>query len=68
MDTVDGRRVIVGYDVGPMQVATNVWNKSPYIDGLPGAFGTDIGAAQWGRRSAFNGIAMDNLRLGASTK
>jgi hypothetical protein len=34
---------IVGYDVGPMQLSTNYYDKPPFTDGLPKAFtGTDF--------------------------
>jgi RHS repeat-associated protein len=61
----EDRTRIIGYDVGPIQVANTIWNKAPFTDGLPNAFGTDIGAAQFGQRSPFNGNAFNNLSVGA---
>jgi hypothetical protein len=61
----EDRTRIIGYDVGPIQVANTLWNKSPFTDGLPNAFGIDIGAAQFGHRSPFNGNAFNNLSVGA---
>lgn len=61
----EARTRIIGYDVGPTQVANTIWNRSPFTDGLPNAFGTDIGAAQFGQRSPFNGNAFNNLSVGA---
>jgi len=63
---VRGRKpVLVGFDVGPMQLATSIWNKSPYTDGLPNVFGTIAMNAKTGEYEGFNGNVYDNLRAGA---
>jgi hypothetical protein len=49
-----------GEDIGPMQIANTVWNKSPYIDNLGDVFGTDQS-----RGGTFNGNPYANLRAGA---
>jgi RHS repeat-associated protein len=58
-------RKLVGYDTGPMQISTNYYDKSPFTDGLPGAFGTF--AMDWNTKeyAPFNGDPYDNLRAGA---
>jgi YD repeat-containing protein len=53
------------YDVGWMQVATSVWDKSPYTDGLPNAYGTLSADWKTGKMLPFNGDALQNVRLGA---
>jgi hypothetical protein len=53
------------YDVGLMQVATNIWDKSPYTDGLPNAYGTLSADARTGKMLPFDGDPLQNVRLGA---
>jgi len=49
-----------GEDIGPMQIANTIWNKSPYTDGLGDVFGSDQS-----RGGTFNGNPYANLRAGA---
>jgi RHS repeat-associated protein len=59
---------VTGFDVGPMQVATDIWNKSPYTNGLPKAFSNgidDVGRPIFGRLLPFTGDIVQNMRLGA---
>ncbi|MGI8732270.1 MAG: hypothetical protein ACR2LM_03085 [Pyrinomonadaceae bacterium] len=49
-----------GWDVGPLQVSTTYYNKSPFTDGLPNPFGTVFSESQ-----SFNGNAYSSLRVGA---
>lgn len=49
-----------GEDIGPMQLANTVWNKSPYIDNLGDIFGTNQS-----RGGTFNGNPYANIRAGA---
>ena len=58
-------RRLVGWDVGPMQLATNIWDKSPFTDGLPNVFGTIAMNAFTREYEGFNGSVSDNLRAGA---
>lgn len=59
------KRRIEGYDVGPMQLATNIWNKSPFTDGLSNPFGTigfNIAKNQY---DSFNGNFEENITVAA---
>jgi hypothetical protein len=59
------KRELVGWDVGPMQLATNVWFKSPFTDGLNDPMGTismDVNTQQY---NDFNGDFADNVTLAA---
>ena len=58
-------RHLVGWDVGPMQTATNVWGKSPFTDGLSDPFGTISMNLSTRQYEGFNGNVSDNLTLGA---
>lgn len=58
-------RRIVGWDVGPMQTATNVWNKAPFTDGLSDPFGAIAMSRITRQYVGFNGSVSDNLTLGA---
>jgi YD repeat-containing protein len=58
-------RRLVGWDVGPMQISTNYYQKSPFIDGLPGAYGTIAMNNSTRQYEGFNGTVSDNLRAGA---
>lgn len=58
-------RSLVGWDVGPMQISTNYYQKSPFTDGLPGAFGTIAMSNSTQQYEGFNGSASANLRAGA---
>src|SRR5207245_101375 len=51
------------HDVGWMQIANDpaIWNKSPYTDGLPNAYGSILA----GQLLDFNGDELQNVRLGA---
>jgi len=49
-----------GEDIGPMQIANTIWNKSPYTDGLGDVYGSDQS-----RGGTFNGTPYANLRAGA---
>ena len=60
----DGHENFNGYfDVGWMQTANDpaIWNKSPYTDGLPNAYGSILA----GQLLDFNGDPLENVRLGA---
>ena len=57
-------RRLVGWDVGPMQISTNYYQKSPFIDGLPGAYGTIAMNNSTRQYEGFNGTVSDNLRAG----
>lgn len=59
-----GRR-LNGWDVGPLQLSTNFFNKSPFTDGLPDAFGTVAMNNSTRQYEGFNGTVSDNLRAGA---
>lgn len=60
----EGRR-LNGWDVGPLQLSTNFFNKSPFTDGLPDAFGTVAMNNSTREYEGFNGTVSDNLRAGA---
>jgi hypothetical protein len=54
----------VGFDTGPLQLATNVWGKSPYTDNLQNPFGTFATDMATRKYQGFNGSVADNLALG----
>jgi len=58
-------RRIVGYDVGPMGTATNIWNKSPFTDGLSNPFGTIAMNRHTREYASFNGNFEENITLAA---
>jgi hypothetical protein len=58
-------RKIVGYDVGPMQLATSIWNKSPFTDGLSNPFGTIGFNIAKNEYDSFNGNFEENVILAA---
>jgi hypothetical protein len=55
------------FDVGYMQIANDpaIWNKSPYIDELPNAYGTIAMDVNTRKMLTFDGDALENVRLGA---
>lgn len=55
---------LVGWDVGPMQLATNIWFKSPFIDGLKDPVG-DLSTNSQGEYYSFNGDFNENVTLAA---
>jgi hypothetical protein len=57
---------VVGYDVGPMGTATNIWNKSPFTDGLSGdPFGSIMQNESTHKYVSFNGDFEANITLAA---
>lgn len=58
-------RRIEGYDVGPMQLATNIWNKSPFTDGLSNPFGTIGFNIAQNQYDSFNGNFEENITVAA---
>jgi hypothetical protein len=58
-------RSLVGWDVGPMQLATNVWNRSPFTDGLSNPFGTVAMNRHTRQYASFNGDFEENVTVGA---
>lgn len=58
-------RRLVGWDVGPMQISTNYYDRSPFTDGLPDAYGTVVMINSTRQYEGFNGTLSDNLRAGA---
>jgi len=71
------RGKIVGYDVGPLQLSTNYFDKSPYTKGLPKAFTghsftfsnffphKDARLSYFNEGVRFNGVTSQNLLAGA---
>ena len=58
-------RRLVGWDVGPMQLATNIWQKSPFIDGLTNHFGTIAMSTSTRQYESFNGNFDENIIVAA---
>jgi hypothetical protein len=58
-------RRLVGWDVGPMQLATNIWQKSPFIDGLNNPFGTIEMSTSTRQYESFNGNFDENITVAA---
>src|SRR5712691_6359267 len=58
-------RRLVGWDVGPMQTGTNIWGKSPFIDGLSDPFGTVSMEESTHKYSSFKGNFEDKITLDA---
>lgn len=59
-------RRVVGYDVGPMGTATNIWNKSPFTDGLSGdPFGSIMQNETTHEYVSFNGDFEANIIVAA---
>lgn len=64
---------LVGYDVGPLQVSTNYYDKAPFTTGLPKAFTGNWSAFHpndhplgwFGKDIRFNGNTDQNLQAGA---
>jgi len=58
-------RTLVGWDVGPMQLGTNVWGKAPFTDGLSNPFGTIAMNPSTHQYDSFNGNFGENVTLAA---
>lgn len=59
------KRALVGWDVGPLQLATNIWFKSPYTDGLNNPMGTISMNSNTQKYDDFNGDFADNVTVAA---
>ena len=59
------KRHLVGWDVGPMQTGTDVWNKAPFTNGLTNPFGDIVMDQSTKKYESFNGNFAENIILAA---
>jgi RHS repeat-associated protein len=56
---------LVGWDMGPMQLGNNVWDKSPFTDGLTNPFGVVASVNSTRKLESFNGNFDENIIVAA---